>query len=324
MLELEKQFAKRILKDEMMKNHTTFKIGGPAKYFLEINSGEELIEVIKLINKDGLNYIIIGNGSNLLVSDAGFDGVVIRILDIECQISSDNKLKVGAGLKLGVLSQFAFNQGLTGLEWAIGVPGTVGGAIVMNAGCFGQEMKDSVVSVDIFSNNPEDGIKELTNEQCGFKYRESIFKEHPEWIILGAELKLDNGEQKKIKNKMNEFLGLRNEKLPLDKPSAGSIFKKYKIFEGEKLNEKLERILQKEHPEFLNGKYIPAGWLISEAGLGGKKIGGALVSEKHTNFIINTQNAKAEDVIILIALIKEKIRNEFGIQLQEEVIYLGF
>ncbi|MBU4512927.1 FAD-binding protein [Patescibacteria group bacterium] len=343
---LEKKFKTRLKKNELMKNHTTFRIGGPAKYFLEAKSGEELVEAVGLAKDDGLDYAVIGKGSNILVSDQGYNGLIIKMSNVGHRKLDDARLLVDAGLDLKKLSQFAMENGLTGVEWAMDVPGTVGGAITMNAGCFGQEMKDYVTKVkylnsraldikksqnsnisniaQINSNNKFNKlIKGINNKQCKFGYRESIFKQHPEWIILEAELKLKKGDKKDIKQKIKEQLSQRSQKIP-GKPSAGSIFKKYEILKGEKLNEKLERILQKEHPEFIKNNYIPAGWLIEEAGLKGKIVGGAQISEKHANFIVNLGKATAEQIVILIAIIKQKVRNELGIQLQEEVMYLGF
>lgn len=334
---LEKKFKTRLKRIESMRKHTTFMVGGPAKYFLEVRSSKELVEAARLAKKDGLNYVIIGMGSNLLVNDKGFDGLIVKMKNEKCKMIRSSKLwrfgrvKVEAGMKLKDLSQYALRQNLTGIEWAMGVPGTMGGAIVMNAGCFGNEIKDSVVKVRYFDTTENGstlkirgtGIKELTNKQCKFGYRNSVFMKHPKWIVLEIELKLKKGSREKIKKNIKECLSHREQSLPFG-PSAGSIFKKYIICKKEKLNKKLERILQKEHPEFLKGKYIPAGWLIEEAGLKGRKIGKAQVSKEHANFIINTGNARAEDIVILIALVKERIRNEFGVQLREEVIYLGF
>lgn len=339
---LEKKFGSRLKKKVSLKEYTSFKIGGAAKYFLEVMMVEELVSAVKLARKEKLDYVILGGGSNVLMSDKGFGGVVLRMLDVRCEMLDDKTIAAGSGLSLVKLSEFALENSLTGLEWALGIPGTVGGAVVMNAGCFGREMKDVVHRVKYFdshvrdfgsaspqiasnasSNNSNIGIKELTRKQCKFGYRESVFKYHPEWIVLEAELKLKKGKQEKIKKEIKELLDRRNEKMPRE-PSAGSVFKKYEIRRGEKLNPQLEKVLKKEHPEFLRGRYIPAGWLIEELGLKGKRIGGAMISEKHANFIVNTGKARAEQVIMLISLIKQKVRNNFGIQLQEEIIYLGF
>lgn len=340
-MNLEESFKNKLRKNEVMASHTTFKIGGPAKYFLEVESSEELVEAVKIAKSENLEYALIGGGSNLLVSDSGFKGLVIKMKNDKCQVIND-KLVAGAGSSLKRLLNLAGENELSGLEWVAGVPGTVGGAVVMNAGCFGGEMKDVVVKVKYLDshacgsdngdtqilsnkdpNNSNNWIKELSNKQCQFSYRESVFQKHPEWIVLEAELKLEKGKKEEIKNKTQEYLARRSKNIPSE-PSAGSIFKKHEIKPEEKLQDRLVKTLEKEHPEFLQGNYIPAGWLIEEAGLKGRVIGKARVSLKHANFIINLGGATAENVMILIAIIKEKIRNEFGIQLQEEVQYLGF
>lgn len=319
MSSLKEKFGAKLKINEIMSGHTTFKIGGPAKYFLAVESSEKLVQAIKTAKSENLKYAIIGSGSNLLVSDLGFDGLVIKMLDVRCKISDGRHILAGSGLSLGQLSKTAGDNELMGLEWARGMPGTVGGAIVMNAGCFGWETKDNVAKVKYFDGV---GVKELDNIDCQFGYRDSIFQKHPEWIVLEADLKLEKGDKEEIKKKTQEYLNKRNEHLPQE-PSAGSIFKKYKISKDEKLRDELVKIIEKERPEFLQGDYIPSGWLIEQAGLKGKTIGRAQVSEKHANFIVNLGGATAENVIMLIAVIKEKIRNEFGINLQEEVMYLG-
>jgi len=317
---LEKKFGKRLKKGVSLAKYTSFRIGGKAEYFLAVKTGEELMEAVGFAKKDGIDYVLLGGGSNVLVNDAGVSGLVIKLSITSYEVSKKN-ITARAGLTLRELSKLASENSLTGLEWANGVPGTVGGACVMNAGCFGREMKDFLVKVKYFDGK---NIKELAKRQCRFGYRESIFKENPEWIVLEAEFKLKKGDKKKIIKQVKDYLDMRNERLPLDYPSAGSVFKKYEIKKAEKLNLYLEKIIKKEHPEFLAGHYIPAGWLIEELDLCGKKIGGAMVSVKHGNFIVNIGKAKAEEVIMLISMIKQKVRNHFGIQLAEEVIYLGF
>ena len=227
---------------------------------------------------------------------------------------------------------------LTGSEVMMGIPGTVGGAIVNNAGAFGRCMGDVVKEIEVLEifpqhlllggklNTPPDkggwGVKKLTNKQCQFSYRNSIFKKEKKYIILNAVLKLEKGDQEKGKKTIAEILRSRREKQPLEHPNAGSVFKNPVV------NDQHLDKLKKEFPELnkiVKNNTIPAGWIIEQIeGLKGKKIGGAMVSEKHCNFIVNIDNAKAEDVIILISLIKQKIRSHFGIQLKEEIEYVGF
>ena len=317
---LEKAFVHKLRRDEPLCRHTTFKIGGPARYFLEIESIDELIRAIGMARSEGLDYAVIGGGSNILVSDRGFDGLVVEMAISHCRCSGSN-MAVGAGLSLKDLSEAAGKNGLVGLEWAAGVPGTLGGAIWGNAGCFGHEIKHSVVRVRYFD---AEEVRELNNAECRFGYRESMFKKRPHWIILEAELKLAKGDRKEIERKTRECLDLRDEKLPLEYPSAGSMFKKYEIKPNETLPSRLVEDLKEDHPDFLQEGYIPAGWLIERVGLKGKTAGDAQISEKHSNFVINLGGATADQVMTLITVVKKEVRRKLGMQLREEVVYLGF
>ena len=321
----------KIKKNISLSKYTSFKIGGPAKYFCVVENNEEIKEALEFAGKNKLKVFVLGGGSNLLISDEGFDGMVIRIMNYELRIK-DNNIICGAGLSLMKLVSESVKNNLTGLEWAAGIPGTVGGAIVNNAGAFGKCMGDVVESVKILEYKTPPfakgaggisslDVKKLNNKQCNFSYRSSLFKEEKKYIILSVVLKLEKGNQNKSKKIITEILKSRREKQPLEYPSAGSVFKNLVV-----ANEHFKK-LKKEFPELnkiAKNNTIPAGWLIEQIeGLKGKKIGGAMVSEKHCNFIVNFNNAKAEDVVILISLIKQKVRNKFGIQLREEIEYVS-
>lgn len=317
---LESRFAQGLRRDEPLSRYTTFRIGGPAKYFLEVQSPGELIEAVEIARAGGVPCVVIGEGSNLLVSDDGFPGLIVRMTIAHLCVSED-RMTAGAGSKLRALSRAAEAHGLTGLEWAAGVPGTLGGAIRGNAGCFGHEIKDCLARVSYFDG---EGANELGADECAFGYRESMFKRNPGWIVLEAELRLERGDRDGIAEKTSAYLALRNRRLPLERPSAGSVFKKYEIGPGEVLSSELVGILRDEHPEFLREGYIPAGWLVENVGLKGTVMGGAQISEKHGNFIVNLGGATAHQVSMLISMIKGKVHRRFGIRLQEEIGYLGF
>ncbi len=270
-----------------------------------------------------------GNGSNILVSDAGFNGLVTRIKDQELRIK-DEKIYAGAGAVISKIVNESVIGGLTGLEWAIGIPGTLGGAIYGNAGAFGHSISESVESVEVFNAKDLTSVT-LTNSECKFDYRNSIFQpkadqpmadKEKRYVILKATLKLAKGDVKKSREQIKEYLKKRQGRHPIG-PSAGSVFKNPSINENQKAFQKI-LLRFPEAEKFKTTGKIPAGWLIEELGLLGKRIGGAMISKEHGNFIINVGNAKATDVIMLVSIIKQKVRVNFGIQLQEEIQYVGF
>lgn len=298
----------KVLTDEPMKKHTTFMTGGPADYFVMPQTTEQLDKLVKLAKNRNIPYYIIGKGSNLLVSDAGFRGVVIQLYDKfaefelleKCEISEnkafDKKyMRVKAGLSLIRLGKIAAESGLTGFEFASGIPGTVGGAVVMNAGAYGKEMKDVLVSTTIMDN--DGNIRTLSVEELDLGYRTSIIAKKS-WIVLEAVIALKNGDRDEIQKRMSELAEKRMEKQPLGYPSAGSTFKR---------------------PE---GYF--AGKLIEDAGLKGAFVGGAKVSDKHAGFVINTGAATSKDIIDLTDMIVQKVYEKYGVKLELEVKKLGF
>ena len=282
----------------LLKDYTTFKIGGKAKYFFVAKNKENIIKAVLAAKKFKLPFFILGGGSNVLVSDKGYKGLVIKLLTTNYKLLN-TKIYAEASVLLSSLVSESIKNGLTGLEWAAGIPGTVGGAIYGNAGAFGKSMKDIVKEVEILKIL--DGrlqIVDFKNRECEFGYRDSIFKRNRNLIILSAVLQLKKGKKEDIKKKIKEYLNYRRKTQPLEFPSAGSVFK--------------------------NPSGFSAGELIGKCGLKGKKIGKAKISEKHTNFILNLGGAKAKDVKKLINLIKKKVKKIFGIILEEEIQYLGF
>jgi UDP-N-acetylmuramate dehydrogenase len=287
-------------KNVLLKDYTTYKIGGPARYFFVAKTKEDLVKALKTAENFKLPVFVLGGGSNLLVSDKGFSGLVIKMDIFDIKINSSNAF-VGAGVDLTKLAYLSADAGLSGLEWAAGVPGTVGGAIYGNAQAFGTKISDAVESVEAINLKTLE-LKNFTKKQCQFSLKNSVFKKTKNWVIVSAVLKFKKGDPQEIKNKMTEFVDYRKTKHPMNFPSAGSVF---------------------VNPE-KNGEIIRAGFLIEKCGLSGKKIGKAQISEKHSNFIINLGGARAKDVLALIKLAKAKVKKIFGIELETEVRFVGF
>ena len=300
--QIEKIIDKNFIKlDEPMSKHTSFRVGGNADAYIIVQNKENLIEVLKIAKEYNLPITIVGNGTNLLVKDNGIRGLVINYASSNFEIIDANKvdeykIKVDSGVKNGVFVQFLLKNELTGFEFAAGIPGTIGGAIYMNAGAFGGEIANIVESVTYISLK-DLKIYTLKNEQCEFAYRTSIFEQDEDKIILEAIFNFKKGKKEEIAQKMDEFRNKRLSSQPLDKPSAGSTFKR-----GE---------------NFITAK------LIDECNLKGYKIGGAQVSEKHAGFIINTGNASAKDIIDLIEYVKTKVYEKFGVEIKPEVRVIG-
>lgn len=280
---------------EMMKEHTTFRVGGPAELFLQPKDAEELRNAIEILRKYEVPVMVIGNGSNLLVRDKGIRGAVIQIYHRMSGVEVQGEtLLVKGGTLLSTVAAKAAEEGLTGLEFASGIPGSIGGAVVMNAGAYGGEMKDVLVSVDVLTKELE--IKTIPVEELELGYRHSIVPEAG-YIVLGAKLKLTKGDPAAIRSRMAELAEQRREKQPLQYPSAGSTFKRP------------------------TGYF--AGKLVQDAGLKGKTIGGAQVSEKHSGFLINIGGATAQDILDLIAFCQKEVQEQFGVTLETEVKIVG-
>ena len=284
----------KIKVEESMTKHTSFKTGGNVDFFVIVENENQIIKLLKYAREEDINLYIIGNGSNLLVSDKGVKGIVAKIAFEEMQITEDEKgviVQAGAGVKVMTLAQILKQKEITGFEELSGFPGTIGGANYMNAGAYGKEMKDVIVETKAL--NRETGkIEVLNNEEQKLEYRSSIFK-NKKYIILQTTMRLKNGKKEEIEKKMNEYLVQRKEKQPLEYPSAGSTFKR--------------------------GNGFITAKLIDECGLKGYQIGGAQISEKHAGFIINKDNATSKDILDLIEYTKKKVFEKFGVQIEEEV-----
>ncbi len=311
-----KNFMINIQENISLVPYTTFRIGGLAKFFCEVKNQEELKEALDFAEKNKVAVFLLGKGSNILFSDDGFAGLVIKLIKGACQISGTN-MKCGAGMSLAKVVILAMKTSLTGLEWAAGIPGTIGGAVRGNAGAYGSEMKNIVQAVKVFDIK-EKQVRIYNSVECEFEYRCSLFKKNKNLIILSVTLELQKGETEQISQKIQTIVKKRKDTLPKER-SAGSFFKNPITN-----NKKLIKQFEEEKKVKIRDDKIPAAWLIEEAGLRGKKIGGAQVDKKHSNFIVNTGQATAQDVIILASVIKQKVREKLSIQLREEIQYVGF
>ena len=285
----------RVFTEEAMSQHTTFKIGGPADYFLMPDKGEDVGRVIKICKEKEIPYFILGNGSNLLVGDGGYRGAVIQIYRNMSSVTVEgNEITAQAGALLSAVAAAAKNASLTGFEFAGGIPGTIGGAVVMNAGAYGGEMKDVLTEVTVM--NAEGDIFTLPTEELELGYRTSIIKTAG-YIVLEAKIRLKEGDPEVIRETMKDLTIRRTTKQPLEYPSAGSTFKR---------------------PE---GYF--AGKLIMDSGLAGYQVGGAQVSEKHCGFVINAGDATARDVRTLMDNVRDIVYKKYGVTMEPEVKFLG-
>lgn len=288
-----------ILEDEPMKKHTSFKIGGNAEFFVKVETLEQLQKILEFTQKNDIQLTVVGNGSNLLVKDSGIRGIVakISIQGINININTTDgkaEITVKSGTPIGFLAQKLYQEEITGFEELSGIPGTIGGAVVMNAGAHGKEMKDIVTEITAIDYDGK--IHKFSNKEAEFAYRKSMFS-NEKYIIVEAKLELQKGKKEEIKEKMDTYKQYRKEKQPIEYSSAGSTFKR-----GE---------------DFITAK------LIDELGLKGFQVGGAQVSEKHAGFIINKENATADDVLKLTQIIKEKVYEKYEKKIELEVKIIG-
>ena len=289
----------RIQYNVPMKNYTSFKIGGPAECLIKVQTIEEVQEILQIANQNNIPLTIIGNGSNILVSDKGIKGIVLKIdikkLEIEEKEENQFFITVGSGNKLGEIAPKFLQKEIQGFEFTAGIPGTIGGAIRMNAGAHGSEMKDIVKTIS-YIDKKDMKLYTISNKEANFQYRNSIFSNN-QYIIVETTMQLGKGKKEEIQSKMQEYANFRKEKQPIEYPSAGSTFKR--------------------GSDFITAK------LIDECGLKGYQMGGAQVSEKHAGFIINKGDATAEDVIKLMKYVKEQVYHKFEKKIEAEIEIIG-
>ncbi|HBU06845.1 MAG TPA: hypothetical protein DEB09_02070 [Candidatus Magasanikbacteria bacterium] len=296
--------------NEPMAKHTTFKIGGSVDFFVVVEDVDKLAELLTFVNENGLNYFMLGGGSNILWQDDRYEGVVIRLKTEDLRLKTENLIEVDAGVPLSRVVSLAAQNNLTGFEWAIGIPGTIGGAVRGNAGAMGFDISaDRCLSkVHVWQNGE---VVEYDKKDCNFVYRGSMFKDNPSIVVLRAYFKLETGDKVQIMKAMQGYLAQRTGRYP-NFPSAGSFFQNVPLSQWKKDLKDLPEL-------FIERKKIPVGWLVEQLGLKGLTVGGAKVSDEHGNFIINFDNALQSDVLTLVELVKEKVYNKFGIELESEV-----
>ncbi len=308
-----------LIEHEPMAKHTNFRIGGSARYYVVAPTREDCVCAIELAEAAGLSWYVYGGGSNMLVADKGFDGLMIQAGFRSIEIRGE-EIVCDAGAITALVARKSAEAGLTGFEWAAGVPGTIGGAIYGNAGCYGGEIKDAVVSVDAFRVADRKRVT-LSKEECGFGYRESVFKKE-RYVIFGCVLRLSPGDSATSLERIGEINTKRKEKQPLGDSGAGCMFKNVE-FQDEADIAQLQS--ETDVPEsMIAAKTISAGWLIERAGLLGRRIGDIEVSPKHGNFLINHGNGTADEVAQLVSICQMEVRNRFGLRLQTEVQFVGF
>ncbi len=298
---------------------TTFKIGGPAKFFVEVKTKDELIRALDWAKKNKEPFVILAGGSNVLINDKGVDGLAIKICHKDIVVRAE-RIECGAGANLIKAVRLAMSNSLTGIEWAIGIPGTVGGAVRGNAGAYGHCIQEFAETAEIF-NIKKKKFVQFSNKDCQFAYKESMFRQSNDLLIWQIILKLRKGNVDDINELIDKYLKHREQTQP-KLPSAGCAFKNATLANLRECNANLAN--EAEEAGVVKGGKVGAGWLIEKAGLKGKHIGGAKVSLEHANFIVNTGKATAEDVAMLISFIKQQIRTKLGVQLQEEIQYFGF
>lgn len=294
----------------------SFGIGGPADYFVEAFTMEELTDALRYAKDRHLPYFILGSGTNVLISDKGFNGMVVKTELHRLQLL-DQLIESEAGVTLMEVVHRVAAAGLAGMESLAGIPGTIGGAIRGNAGAYGTSISDVVQSV-LALDTDSMGFNEYHKEQCRFDYRQSIFKKKKNLIIVAATFALLPGSSEALQQKVATILTQRNAKNLQDEKSCGSYFMNPTVTED------LVKAFEADQKMVCKNNKVPAGWFIDKLGLRGKRIGGAMVSDKHANYIINTGSATAEEVLALVALVKQEVRKKMGIELQEEVNYVGF
>lgn len=297
--------------------YTTFRIGGPAEFFTEVSTLPELVETLEYAQSHKFATFIFSGGSNLLIADKGIRGVVVRLNNTSARVH-DQKILADAGANLLTVVQLASEHGLAGMEKLAGIPGSLGGAIRGNAGAFGMEIGQVVQRVKFYDSDLE-RIVEFSHDECQFEYRTSYFKTHPNCIILSAELLLEPGVKEELQAINLDTMAAREAKHPQNAQCAGSFFMNPFV-----KDEALRAEFFHDTGMIPKDGKLPAGWLIDHVGLRGKKIGGAQMSPRHPNYLINTGTATAEDVIMLASIVKQKVRSELDIRLREEIQYVGF
>lgn len=311
----------QLRENEPLSRHTFFKIGGPARFFAEADNAADFIAAIKTALSLDLPWVILGAGSNVLVADRGFTGMVVYWRGGDIAVRGE-VLRAEAPVAMARAAAESLRAGLRGLEWAVGIPGSIGGSARGNAGCFGKEIKDVVKSLEVFDVSRGE-LEEWPREKAEFNYRSSIFKRRPELVVLSATFELLPGDRAEGENLVREYSMHRAETQDIGSMSAGCIFKNILWTQRGVDRSGLIRRFP-ELGRFGDSPAIPAGFLIDRAGLKGWRVGGAVISDRHGNFFLNSGQATAEDVVTLIGIAKERVQRLYGLMLEEEIQYVGF
>jgi len=309
---LKKELGNKVLENVVLADYTTFKIGGPARYFYAAEKVDDLVKAVALAKKLEIDYYLLGGGSNLLISDQGFPGLIIHSKCTGYEIEN-NVVIAEAGVWLNTLILETLKQGYVGLEFMSGIPGTIGGAVFGNAGAWGRAIGEMVVKAEVLSIDGQEVVKkDLNNEELQFSYRESILK-NKGYILLKVYLKVKSDKSPELVKKFSDIVRQRSGKHPLQYPNAGSVFKNIEY------SDEYESLA-----EFATHNKVSAGRLIDSLCFKGKKIGGAQISEQHANFIVNIDQAKAADVVVLMEIVEKAVQKKYGVKLEKEIRLLGF
>jgi UDP-N-acetylmuramate dehydrogenase len=308
-----------VLRDAPLSKYTRFGIGGPADLFAETHDPARFIDAWRIARASGLDTVVIGGGTNLIVSDAGFRGVVLKLSNHRIR-SERETVYVESGASLQALVDFTVDAGLKGLETMTGIPGSVGAAVYGNAGAYGHSIAERVSRVTFFDGSGFDGsvIREFNNAQCEFHYRESVFKRHKEWIVVSTELAMECGDRAGLRETADKILSIRNKKYPPTMKCAGSIFKNFLLAELP------PRVVKEIPPNVIIEGKVPSAWFLEQVGAKGMRLGDIHVAEYHANLIYNAGRGIARDLVEIIAELKQRVERRWGIPLQEEVQYVGF
>jgi len=326
LLKLQEKLGDSVQENIDLSQYSTFKLGGPAKYFFVAKTSDDITKACRIAKKLKLEIFLLAGGSNLLIADNGFDGLVIKAENRNIELINENNIKTEGGVVWNEFVNFAKENSFTGIEWGAGIPGTIGGAVRGNAGAFGQSVHQIIKTVEVL-NSANLEIKNFQNSECEFDYRDSVFKQNKNLIILSSIFELQKGDKQKIADLIKKNLQYRDSTQPC-LPSAGCIFKN--IIVTDEILAKLSSFAKaaedkKDIEKKIKGGKIGSAFIIDKAGLKGYVIGGVKVSDEHANFIVKiSDDAKSDHVLQLISYIKQQVRDNYGIQLQEEVQYVGF
>jgi UDP-N-acetylmuramate dehydrogenase len=324
---LRAQLGSRWRESEPLARHTNIRIGGPSQYFATVHNVAELREVIAAGDLFGLAWRILGGGSNALTADEGVNGITIQMANRDIHVETDQRSVVAeAGAITASVARKASRAGLTGMEWAVSLPGTIGGAVRGNAGCFGSETRDILDSVRVLDASQETRpVIELNADACAFDYRHSIFKLKPDWVVVDATFRLQVGDAKQSEQMIQSVLAQRSSEQPSNRPSAGCMFKNVSV-DGltRHTRARLDELANGTWGDVVRNNFLPAGWIVDQLGMKGHRVGQVMISEQHGNFLANLGGATADEIRTVLHNVRERAREALGIDLELEVQLWGW